>query len=51
MLASKHYNQELNYMLRILISLFPYQIVKDAAGQFPLQGIMIDGATQSETGF
>ena len=51
-LASKFYNQELNYMFKDLyFAILQYQIIKDASGQFPLQGIMINNATLEETRF
>ncbi len=52
MLASKHYNQELNYMFKdAYFAILQYQIIKDASGQIPLQGVMIDNSTQAETRF
>ena len=52
MLASKHYNQELNYMYKsAYFAILDYQMTKDASGQIPLQGVMIDNKTQVETRF
>ena len=51
-LASKNYNQELNYMFKnAYYAIVQYQIVKDASGQIPMQGIQINNATMEETRF
>jgi hypothetical protein len=51
-LPAKYYNQELMYMLKeAYYGSIQYRIVNDAFGQIPMQGIMVNNATQEETRF
>lgn len=52
MLASKNYNQELNYMFKsVYYAILKYQNVRDATGQLPMQGIQTETATGTRTRF